>query len=91
MTVERVVCTCDHHDDRHATGGCVLCPCSRLVPRRPPSAHTRENGQPKLRYATRADAKAAGKRYPDHRRMRAYECPSCGGWHLSSSQRRPAE
>lgn len=97
MDTERVVCSCDHHDDRHAfvagawTGACTLCRCPGFTPRRAPSAHVRADGQPKTRYPTRSEAKAASKRIREHDGMHTYECGSCGGWHLSSSPRRAGE
>lgn len=53
---------------------------------------------PKIRYRTRLDAQLAlarcalGESRGNARRqeVRTYRCPRCGGWHLTSMERRPA-
>ena len=40
----------------------------------------------KKRYASRADAEEAARLCAEHGRrgLRCYQCPYCGGWHLTS-------
>jgi hypothetical protein len=61
--------------------------------RRPPhrelaldSSHWRRDGQPKVRYDTRADAIfAADERSAESgAELNVYLCPYCGGWHMGS-------
>lgn len=50
----------------------------------------------KVRYADRWEAEHAlascelesWRGHPERRERRAYECPHCGGWHLTSQPRR---
>ena len=40
-------------------------------------------GRPKIRYATRADAKRAARiDFPGDKRIRSYPCPVCNGFHI---------
>lgn len=45
----------------------------------------------KNRYPTRADAEEAIESCAEHGRrgLHCYECPYCGGWHLTSKPERP--
>lgn len=76
----RVLRAAAHNDVRHGDAGkadtMVNCTDSR--------------GRPKRRYATQYEAQNAA----DHGRatrgadLRVYECPECGGWHLTSRPER---
>ncbi len=48
------------------------------------ASHWREDGQPKVRYPSRADALvAADERSKDSgTELGVYECAFCGGWHM---------
>jgi hypothetical protein len=50
-----------------------------------------ENCKRKVRYASEAEARAAVAQQlrlnPGGPRLRVYECPVCGGWHMTSGSR----
>ncbi len=50
------------------------------------SSHWRRDGQPKVRYDTRADAiwAADERSAASGSRLNVYECPYCRGWHMGS-------
>lgn len=47
----------------------------------------------KVKYTSEDNAKkaraAVGKRKRFSSKLRVYECPKCGGWHLTSEEREP--
>ena len=47
----------------------------------------RNDGQPKVRYATREQAEASKAAQKTRRKARAYRCAYCQGFHLTSKAR----
>ena len=54
------------------------------------ASHWRDDGQPKVRYASRSDALvAASERSKDAgAELGVYQCAYCGGWHMGRRARR---
>jgi hypothetical protein len=59
----------------------------RETPRRTRLSHWRADGQPKVRYASEADANRAafGYRLDHGAELLPYKCEFCGGWHLGTT------
>ena len=57
------------------------------------SSHWRSDGQPKVRYPTRADAlAAAGERSREAgASLGVYRCAFCAGWHMGKREGRRAD
>lgn len=68
-----------------------------MARRRPPhrpltigSSHWREDGRPKVRYATEGDANAAAEElwHETGADLGVYRCAFCNGWHMGRRGRR---
>lgn len=61
------------------------------TPRRPPASHLNATGRPKVRYASRREARhaAEGVTRRTGTSSHEYRCGSCGGWHLATGERWP--
>jgi hypothetical protein len=73
-----------HHDKR---GGRQTEGVPRSRDHRPlaiDASHWRDDGQPKVRYPTRADALVAAddRSKESGAKLGVYECAYCGGWHM---------